>query len=116
MDWPPVKAWTYIHKITNTRYFVAINYGCSKGFKWVNLVSVISSDLCFRVNFDQLNDQTIWQPGWINLNIELIKDQNENKILYDLSNCYAPACLHPSNDSGLLITDSNSKSRPWFPD
>ena len=118
VNWPPVKAWTSIKKIKNNRYFVAINYGITKDFAWVNLVSVIEAEVCIKVPFEELTDKSIWKPGWKNINYksneseENINSKNTNAYLKS----YESGCLHPSDDSGILIKDKKYQYRPWFPD
>ena len=108
-EWPPVKAWTSIKKIENNRYFVAINYGTSNDICWINLVSVLDGSVCFRVTFEELSDRSIWRPGWLE-----IHSQSVDKDKRLCSDNYEVGCLHPSDDSGLLITAENLEYRPWF--
>ena len=96
-DWPPIKAWTSVHRIKNNRHFIAINYFISNDIYWVNLVSVIDGDLCFRVKFEELSDRSVWQPGWDYFGNEFKDEVKHKKIINE------PTCLHPSYDSGLLI-------------
>ena len=64
MRWPPNKAWTSKNKIKGQRHFVVINYGINQKQYWVNLVSVIDSNICFILNFNELRNKSLWTPGW----------------------------------------------------
>ncbi|KGG15095.1 MULTISPECIES: TIGR02450 family Trp-rich protein [unclassified Prochlorococcus] len=114
-EWPPVKAWTSVKLIKSNRYFVAINYGIDNEIYWVNLVSVLDGNICFRVNFDQLNNSSIWIEGWVELaDVEVDHDDFLN-LDSDLDGFTDIACLHPSKDSGLSIGSSLNDVRRWFP-
>ncbi|AAP99825.1 MULTISPECIES: TIGR02450 family Trp-rich protein [Prochlorococcus] len=111
IKWPPVKAWTSINPIQGERHFVAINYDVSNHNLWVNMVSVLDGKLYFRVTFEELNDNSMWLPGWKDLKIK--KDHKKTNVNHDLNN---EACLHPSIDSGIAITSKRLNLRDWFPE
>ena len=110
MIWPPVKALTSNESINGQSHFVAINYGGKGPQRWVNLVSVLDGKSRLRVLWNELNNPSLWNSGWLQIpDEEIITDQDSiSKLNEDVSDI----CLHPSNDSGLKIP-SNSE-RPWF--
>ena len=112
-DWPPIKAWTSIFLIKGSRYFVAINYGGKDCKRWVNLVSVVNGSLCFRLLFEDLNDVRLWLPGWQDIDRENFINENIPSKIKQTYN-FEDACLHPSDDSGLIISSDCTEHRPWF--
>ena len=116
IKWPPNKAWTSINLINGQRHFVVINYGIDQNKYFVNLVSVIDSNICFILNFNELRNKSLWIPGWQDFE----KDITNKEIDFNSPNyCtkkYIKGCLHPSDDSGLNINSESSKEfRTWFP-
>ncbi len=109
-NWPPNKAWTSKNKIEGQNYFVAINYGIDIRTYWVNLVSVADSKICFILNFDELNNDLLWIPGWQ----ELENTKNDGIHSNNSTKIYSNGCLHPSSDSGLSIGSKKNSFRPWF--
>ena len=115
MRWPPNKAWTSICLYKGFRHFVAINYGGAQEKKWVNMVSVIDAGIRLRVDWYELRDSSKWITGWhqiplgdknnINNSIDLLDKEETN---------FFNTCLHPSDDSGLLIPTEKNNIRPWF--
>ncbi len=115
---PPVKAWTSILGVRGERYFVSTNYGSIKEKYWINMVSIIDGRISFGLDLKELSDDSLWIPGWIDLDelskitISRNKKTSHTSINKKFSN---NACLHPSIDSGLLIPLLDDNIRPWFP-
>ena len=109
MIWPPVKAWTSKLCINGKRHFVAINYGGKLLDRWVILISVLDSNLVFRVSWSELVDTNIWKCGW---------DENSysNLSKSDVKKSYLKSsyCINPSIDSGLTLPITKNNIRPWF--
>ena len=116
IKWPPNKAWTSKYKIKDQYHFVIINYGIKGKVYWVNLVSVLDASICFILNLDELGDNSLWTPGWHDLENDIAKEDwhlsdnrnSSHKIL-------EKGCLHPSDDSGLSIGSDAKEFIPWFP-
>ncbi len=111
INWPPNKAWTSKYKIKGQNHFVIINYGIREKSYWVNLVSVIDSNICFVINFDDLKNEEFWIAGWHDLKDKEGSDLIESKF-FDKG--YREGCLHPADDSGLSIGSNSSEKMPWF--
>ena len=104
--WPPSKAWTCTANIDGQRHFVAINYGGEKLDRWVDLISVMDSNVIIKVSWEQLLDESKWKIGWLedsyinsSEKVEIIKITNFTKL---------------SDDSGLTIPITKKQIRPWF--
>ena len=108
-EWPPIKAWTSISSIKGSRHFVAINYGVEHGMRWVNLVCVVNGSLYFRVPFEDLIDLRFWLPGWQEIDR---KNDFPSEIKQPCN--FEDGCLHPSLDSGLIVSSDCIDYRPWF--
>tara|TARA_B100000700_G_C14964076_1_gene817966 strand:+ start:938 stop:1285 length:348 start_codon:yes stop_codon:yes gene_type:complete len=114
MEWPPIKSWTKSEEQNEYRYFVAINYGGEGDNRWINFVSVLNSNILLRVYWEEFNDKSKWNYGWIDL-----KHKNQKQIGVPKANTphltdrNKLACLHPSEDSGLKITNKSSSIRNW---
>ena len=113
LTWPPVKAWTSLTGIKGSIYFVAINYGIEGGIRWVNLVSVVNGSLCFRISFEDLNNTDFWLPGWQEIDSNNYLKKNISSKIKQSYN-FEDACLHPSDDSGLLVSSDSTENRAWF--
>ena len=115
MKWPPNKAWTSSILRKGFRHFVAINYGGKGLNRWVNLVSVLDGKICFRVSWEEMKDKSQWVSGWEQLPREEANPLSDQTFRdYKLQEEDKDACLHPSEDSGLMIPSSSSIERPWF--
>ncbi len=113
LNWPPIKAWTSLYPIKGSIYFVAINYGGEEENRWVNLVCVVDGSLFFRVLFEDLNNIEFWLPGWQETVREnYLKEKYPAHISKSID--FNNVCLHPSDDSGLLISSDRIDCRPWF--
>ncbi len=114
MYWPPNKAWTSTSLRKGYRHFVAINYGGEKSDRWVSLVSVLDGKARFRVSLAELKDPQKWVSGWQAMPRE---ESNPTPAIDETSSAWKAEnqsnCLHPSNDSGLIIP-SSVNPRPWF--
>ena len=118
MRWPPNKAWTSTSSKKGYRHFVAINYGGKGEGRWINLVSVLDGKTTLKVPWKEMKDSSLWKTGWeqicredlIQCSEALKKEQSKNQIINDNQD----ACLHPSEDSGLLIPSKDLPIRPWF--
>ena len=114
MKWPPVKSWTKSENIKEYRYFVAINYGGEQEKRWINLVSVLNSEIRLRVTWEELNNNSLWTAGWNEFNE---KENNELVVLnekdIEFSQIDESICLHPSKDSGLDLPPSSNSVREW---
>ena len=115
MEWPPKKSWTSTSLRVGYRHFVAINYGVLDKKRWVGLVSVLNGNARLRVSFEELSDSSKWNSGWLKLSREEANPSLENetcakKLYLEAEN---PFCLHPSFDSGLLISKESPEIRPW---
>ncbi len=113
INWPPIKAWTSKFNIKGQYHFVVINYAVIDNSYLVNMVSVLDGEVCFGLNLSELNDKTLWIPGWID--IPKGDDHLINASICNQSS-FSIGCLHPSNDSGLSIGSSSKEYRPWFPE
>ena len=112
MRWPPNKAWTSTSLRVGYRHFVAINYGGKGSGRWVNLVSVLDGNSRLKVFWKEMKDPSLWQSGWLQLPKEESFQAFDNTFSSDLSN--TEVCLHPSEDSGLILPSDESIIRPWF--
>ncbi len=114
MNWPPKLSWTSKFYLKGFCHYVAINYGIYNNLYWVNLVSVLDSRIRFIVDFEDLKESTHWACGWVDLKPEefIGLNQDQNYILAQLSEGNQ-ACLHLSEDSGLLIPYKNIELRQW---
>ncbi len=115
LNWPPIKAWTSVNLIKDSRYFVAINYGKYKERFWVNMVSVLDGNISFSIDFEELNNSKNWIPGWIEFENENIKNVRNIESLKAVDGFLGNACLHPSDDSGFSLDSKVDINRPWFP-
>ena len=111
MRWPPAKAWSSTTLREGYRHFVAINYGGIDKKRWVLLVSVLDGKSRFTVKWSEMKDPEKWVPGWTPLSR---CDANPNSFAsHRMKNELDGSCLHPSNDSGLLIPSEKIEIRPW---
>ncbi len=114
MHWPPNKAWTSCNLRNGFRHFVAINYGGKGPDRWVGLVSVLDGNSRFRVLWDELKDSKMWTSGWLKLSREEANPNRDRNIANkSITNDISNTCLHPSDDSGLLIPNCSDEIRPW---
>lgn len=113
MRWPPNKAWTSTTPRKGFRHFVAINYGGRGKDRWVSMVSVLDSQSCFCIRWDELKDKTKWISGWMQLSRDEAISNSSLDLLEETDN---KSCLHPSSDSGLSIPLEEGIVRPWFLD
>ena len=109
MIWPPVKAWTSKHYISEQVYFVAINYGGKKLERWVVLMSVLDSSVIVKVTWSQLMDLNNWQCGWAENN-----HSNSSKSINTKCHIKTNKFNNPSVDSGLTLPITRNIIRPWF--
>ena len=58
MNWPPNKAWTSESSINGFHHFVAFNYGGNGNNRWVNMVSVLDGNVCFRIAWPELTNDS----------------------------------------------------------
>ena len=100
MKWPPSKAWTSVKAINGFNHFVAINYGGKLDQRWVNLVSVVESNVFFKISWIEMNNSSKWIQGWENIDITNHGKEGNN---FNFDKCCDLSCLYPSNDSGLTI-------------
>ena len=109
MIWPPVKAWTSNKYIEGQRHFVAINYGGKLQDRWVVFMSVLDSNVLFKVAWSELVDSCNWKCGW---------DENNQSDFSHLVNSkfekVATNFTELSVDSGLTIPITKKKIRAWF--
>ena len=106
MRWPPIMSWTSLTPYKGEFYFVAVSYGIRNSFKWIDLVSVLYGEISLRVPYEDLNDSSKWQPGWI---AELNNSDYDNEI----KNIKKVPLISPSIDSGLSLPLQNGSFRPW---
>ena len=114
MRWPPDKSFTRRKSLLGQHYFVAINYGGKGIARWVNLVSVLDGNVRLAVSWNELNDNNIWSSGWNQFftdkdNPYQVKQSKSDKNIEGIKNI----CLHPSQDSGLLLPIRTDSIRPW---
>ncbi len=115
MKWPPNKAWTSTFKRGGYRHFVAINYGGKSKDRWVNLVSVIDGNVRIKVSWKEIRDTSQWISGWEQLSREESMSNDINLETFNQHNSIEDEpCLHPSEDSGLVIPSDLVEIRPWF--
>tara|TARA_B100000700_G_C15024517_1_gene847448 strand:+ start:1395 stop:1727 length:333 start_codon:yes stop_codon:yes gene_type:complete len=107
MIWPPAKAWTSKSFINGQRHFIAINYGGKDIERWVILISVIESDLIFKVSWSELSNQSNWMCGWD-------EDKENHEIKHKTIDISDANSFEPSIDSGLTIPITTKMIRPWI--
>ena len=112
--WPPIKSWTCKIPRKGYNHFVAINYGGKGSSRWVNLVSVLDGNVRLRIDWKELTDISIWLRGWI----QIEEKQKSERLNLDRSGKSEEldnrlACLHPSEDSGLVTPTKNKSIREW---
>jgi len=114
MRWPPVKSWTSSLPIKGFRHFVAINYGGKGIDRWVILVAVLDGKASLRILWSEMNDGSKWSTGWLEVNrvnanslVDKTRDDKTDTTIEDQT------CLHPSEDSGLLVPTNIISPRPW---
>ena len=114
MKWPPTLSWTCKLNIKPCRYFVAINYGVDSGLHWVNMTSVIDGDVCFVIDFEDLKNQSLWSPGWIQFNEKELSLFNKKEMVFlkILDQC-TDSSRYLSKDSGLTFPLDKMRSRDW---
>ncbi len=114
MKWPPPKSWTSTSSREGFRHFVAINYGEEQYQRWVNLVAVLDGTVCLRLSWDELQDSSLWNVGWEVLSRDVANPTTQKFISRDANDLNSKeACLHPSDDSGLIIPCICRSSRGW---
>ena len=59
--------WTSKKPIKGLRHFVLVNETREKGNKIVLMVSVIDSEINFKITYEELISSGNWDKGWINL-------------------------------------------------
>ncbi len=111
MQWPPVMAWTSLFPYKGEKYFVAVNYSLclEDNEKWVDMVSIIDGEIFLRVIYKELNDLSMWLPGWTDVK-ENITQAKEKIIGSRLLR------FNLSSDAGLSIPFDSLEYRPWFPE
>ena len=111
MIWPPAKAWTSKMRIKGENFFVAVNYEILQGEKWVDLVSVMDSNIHIKVSWRNMQNQDKWFQGW---------DENYRSSYDDTTTEQREIKIIPfaqlTIDSGLTIPISKRNIRPWFYD
>ena len=115
MKWPPNKSWTSAFLRQGFRHFVAINYGGKGKERWVSLVSVLDSKSRLLVPWTEMKDNSKWISGWLTLSREEANPSSNQRIdsILECNTNVQKVCIHPSQDSGLLIPSQNSSIRPW---
>ena len=115
-SWPPRKSWTRVEPLDGFFYFVAINYGGCGKEKWINFISVLDGGTGLKVQWEEIKIGKLWVPGWIKLNKKQTRGSSQNKLI-DMKRLEISKdqdwCLHPSDDSTLLIPTKRSHNREW---
>tara|TARA_Y100001968_G_C18702954_1_gene412102 strand:- start:54 stop:401 length:348 start_codon:yes stop_codon:yes gene_type:complete len=114
MKWPPIKSWTSKEEIDGFIHFVAINYGGKNNERWIILVSVLDGNIRLKVSWGEIKDTSKWIQGWTEINNSENFKSSTTKIprLINEKN-YFSGCLHPSEDSGLIIPTTVKSTRAW---
>ena len=114
--WPPRKSWTRKKPLNGFFHFVAINYGEYDKSKWVNFVSVLDGHTGLKVKWEDIQKGNLWMPGWIKVKEKDIKNSLRDKLI-KINRIEMPKendwCLHPSDDSYLLIPSTDYHNRSW---
>ncbi len=112
-SWPPRKAWTSEKAISGYRYYVAINYGGKSDYRWAQLVSVLDGRISLKVSWKELQDETKWKSGWAQIERSHWNARRDQHIQQEVSIDKNKYCLHPSEDSGLMIPIKSDNVRKW---
>jgi len=115
MRWPPIKSWTSTSIREGFRHFVAINYGGKGKDRWVSMVAVLDGNSRLMVSWNEIKDNSKWNSGWLKLSRDQSNPSLDRSSSIGLSNTKKNGpCLHPSEDSGLLIPSEAISERPWL--
>ena len=71
--------WTSNKPINGLRHFVLLNKMEEKGYMTFLMVSVLDSEINFKITCEELNNSGNWDKGWINLpKLESITEDYSN--------------------------------------
>ena len=108
-------SWTSTSQIKGYRHFVAINYGGKDLNRWISLVSVLDGKVRFTVLWSEIKDPSKWNAGWLKSSREVANPDAVLKLREQSNQSIeSKSCLHPSEDSGLMIPSEQISIRSWF--
>ena len=76
--------WTSKKPINGLRHFVLLNENKEKGNIFFLMVSVLDSEINFKITYEELTKSGNWHKGWIKL--PKLESITEEYIQYKLSN------------------------------